>query len=82
MWDAPGRDKKTLGTFFDALGDERCAAIRLVSAGGAEWIQQKTQFLRVAFQFPFPRRGRVDCGFRPLSGLVDAPCPGGRHDRL
>lgn len=38
VWAKPGRDKKTVGAFFDALGEERCAAIRLVSADGAEWI--------------------------------------------
>jgi transposase len=38
VWAAPGRDKDTLNTFFDALGDERCAAITHVSADGADWI--------------------------------------------
>jgi len=38
LWAHPGRDQKTLGKFFDRLGDERCAAIRLVSADAAEWI--------------------------------------------
>lgn len=38
VWAKAGRDKKTLRGFFDALGDERCAKIRLVSADGAEWI--------------------------------------------
>lgn len=38
VWAKAGRDKKTLEAFFDALGDERCAKIRLVSADGAEWI--------------------------------------------
>ena len=38
VWAAPGRDKKTLGGFFDALGDQRCQQITLVSADGAEWI--------------------------------------------
>ena len=36
--DAPGRDRKTLGGFFDALGRELCQQITLVSADGAEWI--------------------------------------------
>jgi transposase len=31
----PGQEDKA---FFDALGEERCAKIRLVSADGAEWI--------------------------------------------
>jgi len=38
IWAAVGRDKKTLGGFFDLLGPERCAQIRLVSADAAEWI--------------------------------------------
>jgi len=38
IWAAPGRDKDTLGTFFDELGEERCAAITLVSADAADWI--------------------------------------------
>lgn len=38
VWAAVGRDKATLNTFFDLLGDERSAKIRLVSADGASWI--------------------------------------------
>jgi transposase len=38
VWAAPGHDAATLGRFFDLLGVERCAAIRLVSADAAEWI--------------------------------------------
>jgi transposase len=38
IWAAVGRDKKTLGGFFDLLGPERWAQIRLVSADAAEWI--------------------------------------------
>lgn len=38
VWAAKGRDKKTLEGFFDALGDQRCAQIRLVSCDAAEWI--------------------------------------------
>ena len=38
VWAAPGRDKATLGRFFDQLGEERCAAITHVSADGADWI--------------------------------------------
>ena len=38
IWAAPGRDKATLNTFFDALGKSRCAQLREVSADGAEWI--------------------------------------------
>src|SRR6266511_5609672 len=35
---APGHDKPTLAKFFDALGEDRCAQVRLVSADAAEWI--------------------------------------------
>jgi transposase len=38
VWAAPGRDKATLGKFFDALGADRCALISHVSADGADWI--------------------------------------------
>lgn len=45
VWAAPGRDKATLNTFFDALaesgvhaGEDRCSLITHVSADGAEWI--------------------------------------------
>jgi transposase len=38
VWAAPGRDKATLGRFFDLLGDERCAQITHVSADMADWI--------------------------------------------
>ncbi|OYV63910.1 MAG: ISL3 family transposase, partial [Actinobacteria bacterium 21-64-8] len=38
VWAAPGRDRATLATFFDALGPQRCALITHVSADGAEWI--------------------------------------------
>ena len=38
VWAAPGRDKATLGLFFDALGEQRCAQITHVSADGADWI--------------------------------------------
>ena len=38
VWAAPGRDKATLGTFFDELGEERSALISHVSADGADWI--------------------------------------------
>lgn len=39
LWAHPGRDQKTLEKFFDRLGEERSAAIRLVSADAAEWIK-------------------------------------------
>jgi transposase len=38
VWAAVGRDKKTLRSFFEILGDERCGKITVVSADGAEWI--------------------------------------------
>ncbi|MFQ4149784.1 ISL3 family transposase [Arthrobacter sp. LAPM80] len=38
VWASPGRDKATLGKFFDALGAQRSAAITHVSADAAEWI--------------------------------------------
>jgi transposase len=38
VWAAPGRDKKTLRRFFDALGEQRCGQITHVSADGADWI--------------------------------------------
>jgi len=38
LWAAAGRDEATLRTFFDLLGEERCAAITLVSADAAQWI--------------------------------------------
>ena len=39
VWAAPGRDRATLSVFFDALGEQRCAAITHVSADGADWIE-------------------------------------------
>lgn len=38
IWAAPGRSQAIVETFFDALGPERSARIRHVSADGAEWI--------------------------------------------
>lgn len=38
IWAAPGRDKKTVHAFFDALGPERSAALTHVSADGAGFI--------------------------------------------
>ncbi len=38
VWAAPGRDKATMGKFFDALGEQRAAALTHVSADGADWI--------------------------------------------
>ena len=38
VWAAKGRSKDTVRSFFDALGDDRAAAIQFVSADGATWI--------------------------------------------
>jgi transposase len=38
LWAAAGRDRATLGTFFDLLRPQRCALITHVSADGASWI--------------------------------------------
>jgi transposase len=40
VWAAPGRDKATLGRFFDLLGDAGCARVTHVSADGADWIAE------------------------------------------
>ncbi len=38
VWAAPGRDQATLNSFFDALGEDRCAKLTHVSADMADWI--------------------------------------------
>ncbi|MGC4936239.1 ISL3 family transposase, partial [Gordonia sp. DT30] len=38
VWAAEGRDSDTLRRFFDALGPERSARVKKVSADGADWI--------------------------------------------
>lgn len=38
VWAAVGKDRKTMESFFDALGPERSGKIRLVSADGAAYI--------------------------------------------
>jgi transposase len=38
VWAAPGRDRKTVEAFFDALGERRCKQIELVSCDMAGWI--------------------------------------------
>jgi len=38
VWAAPGRDRHSVETFLDLLGDERCAQVELVSCDIAEWI--------------------------------------------
>jgi len=40
VWAAEGRSEATLERFFDELGETRSAAIELVSADGAEWIER------------------------------------------
>jgi len=38
VWAAAGRDKQTVASFFDLLGEERCALLELVSSDLGEWI--------------------------------------------
>lgn len=38
VWVREGRDKKTLGMFFDELGEERAARLTHISADAASWI--------------------------------------------
>ncbi|MGI8709890.1 MAG: ISL3 family transposase [Acidimicrobiales bacterium] len=38
VWAAPGRDRKTVEAFLDALGEERCKLVELVSCDMAGWI--------------------------------------------
>ena len=38
VWAAAGRDRKTVEAFLDALGEERCEQIELVSCDMASWI--------------------------------------------
>lgn len=38
VWAAEGRDEKTLGRFFDELGEERCGLLTHVSADAGSWI--------------------------------------------
>jgi len=38
VWAEPGRDRKTVDRFLDALGEERCKQITLVSCDMASWI--------------------------------------------
>jgi len=38
VWAEPGRDRKTIDRFLDALGEERCKQIALVSCDMASWI--------------------------------------------
>jgi transposase len=38
VWAAPGADRKTVEAFLDALGEERCKQVELVSCDMAAWI--------------------------------------------
>ena len=38
VWAAPGRSKAVVGSFFEALGEERCAKIKVVTRDAATWI--------------------------------------------
>lgn len=38
VWAAAGRDRKTVEAFLDALGEERCKEVELVSCDMAAWI--------------------------------------------
>ena len=38
VWAATGRDRQTVESFLDALGEERCKQITLVSADMAAWV--------------------------------------------
>jgi transposase len=40
LWIGQGRTKATLAGFFNTLGEQRCRAIELVSADGADWIAE------------------------------------------
>jgi transposase len=40
IWARPGRDDKTLASFFDLLSDERCAQITHVTSDAADWIER------------------------------------------
>jgi transposase len=38
VWAAPGRDRRTVEAFLDALGEPRCQQLELVSADMAAWV--------------------------------------------
>ena len=42
VWAGPGRDRKTVETFLDLLGKDRCHQIKLVSWDMATWITGPT----------------------------------------
>jgi transposase len=43
VWMGEGRSKKALAVFFEMLGEERCARIKLVSADGADFIARAVE---------------------------------------
>ena len=43
VWAKAGHDRATLRAFFDQVGVERCARIRLVSCDAAEWIAEEAR---------------------------------------
>ena len=43
VWAKAGHDRATLRAFFEEVGVERCARIRLVSCDAAEWIAEETR---------------------------------------
>jgi transposase len=43
VWAHPGRDRKTVEKFLDALGEERYEQIELVSCDMAEWIRRPVE---------------------------------------
>jgi len=42
VWVPPGRDRRTLAKFLEALGETSCAAITHVSADAATWIARRS----------------------------------------
>ena len=43
IWASPKADEKTLLSFFDLLGTERCRQLQLISADAAAWIKNAVQ---------------------------------------
>jgi transposase len=43
VWAAAGRDRKTVDAFLDALGQERCKQLELVSADMAAWVAGRSR---------------------------------------
>jgi transposase len=70
LWAAPGRDRVTLGAFFDLLGPDRCAQITHVSADQADWIAEVVaERCPAAVQCADPFY--VDVRVMPMSSAVD-----------